>query len=513
MPVAAGGTLPVPQKIHASDGTPADSFGSDIAMYGDVAVVAARRADDDHGAAYVFRRDAAGAWVEEQKLVTSGAANEIGYFTSVDLSGDVVAVGRWPATFDPFSSAIGSAYVFRRNGLGFWQQETKLSISTGFGSSVAVVGDWLFVGDVTDDQKATDAGAVRVFRFDAAAKSWTLQQTVFASNTASQGHFGFRLSADGDAFVASANEWVGGVWTKTAHVFRRGVSDLWIHEATLAIAGLAPTVNFGSSLSIKGEHVVVGAPELSPSGNSAAYIFERSPLGAWSLAATLATPATDNSHAFGADVALSGNRVLVGAGMERAFFFDRDSGGSWVHTGTATAPDQSDNNFGEVVALDGGFAAIGAPADADFGLEAGAAYLYDFSPPTFVQHGIGCPGSGGVVPQLVMTGAPTSGGQVQLSVSNGVGSGSTVLAVGLGAGSVSMGYGCMLNIGPVPLIMLGPLLLFPLGAQGPGAGSISFGATLPPSLPPVAIGVQAFVVDAGIAHGFSNTNGVVFTIQ
>jgi hypothetical protein len=514
---ASGGTVPPPQKIHASDGTPGDVFAADVAIRGDVSVIAAGLADGGHGAAYVFRRNAAGVWNQEQKLITSGAAIELGGSVQVATDGNVIVIGRPLSTWISSIGWLGSVYVFRRNALGYWQEEAKFTEVMHFGGAVAIDGDWLFVGNPDDDEKATDAGAVRVFRFDPIAKSWSLHQKVFAAPWTRSALFGWSLDAAGDAFVASADDWIGGTWTKTLRVFRRGANDVWAWEATLTPSDpKSQWSQFGTSIDIDDDRIVAGAPDTfstPPANSSAVYVFERASSGAWRQTAKLLPPVGEAGFEFGLAVALRGDRALIGSPMEHAFVFDLQGNGTWTHFGTATAPDQSDNNFGEVVALADGIAAIGAAVDADLGLNAGAAYLYDFNPPIFVGGGSGCPGSGGVIPHLFMTGAPISGGQLQVSITNGVGSGSALLAVGLGPGFVSMGYGCTLNIAPVPLVMLGPLPLFPLGAQGAGAGSISFGATLPPSLPPVTIGVQAFVVDSGVAHGFANTNGVVFTIQ
>lgn len=135
-------------------------------------------------------------------------------------------------------------------------------------------------------------------------------------------------------------------------------------------------------------------------------------------------------------------------------------------------------------------------------------------PPSFVPYGSGCAGTGGVVPVLAMSGAATPGGSVQLDILNGVGSGSAYVVLGLHQAALPMGFGCTLNVAPLLPAIIGPVPLFPLGAQGPGAGSISVPATLPDSLtPPVTLTVQTFIVDPGAAGGFANTNGVEMLVD
>lgn len=496
-PVAAGGTLPVPQKIHASDGKPADLFGSDIAVSGDVAVIAAPT--NGNGVAYVFRRTAGGSWIQEQKLVASELASGSGMV--VDVDGDVIVVGK-PASVGGFWSSV---FVFRRNVLGYWQEEAKLTGSPNFGAAVAIAGNRIFISGPAEGPSV----AVYVY-YSPGPGTWVFQQKLYASPP--PGSFpsalGGSIAADGDVLAARAGTLAG----MTVRAFRALVP-----EADLAPNEPAPVPQFGTRIAADGDRILVGAPDplsIPPANQSAAYLFERAPNGVWTQVAKLTPPSGQPGYLFGIDVALDGDRAVIGSSDERAFFFERHSNGTWTLSGIGTQfLGETSAQFGEVVAFDAGVAAIGANTDADLGASAGAAYFFDFNHPPFTSHGQGCAGTGGAVPALQITGDPSAGGLVQLSITNGVGSGTTLLAVGLGAGSVWMGFGCTLNIAPVPLVMLGPLPLFPLGAQGPGAGSISLGAALPPALPPVAIGVQAFVVDAGVAHGFSNTNGVVFTIQ
>lgn len=510
---AAGGTIPVPEKLHASDGTPADAFGSDVAIRGDVAVVAARHADSDAGAAYVFRRSPAGAWVQEQKLITSGATNELSFGMVVATDGSVIAIGRPSWTWDPLSGLQGTAYVFRRNALGYWQEEAKLAGSRQFGFSVAVEGNTLFVGDPANAHDGLNAGAVNVFRFEASLAKWSAHQVLLPGAGSDGAGFGRVISLDGAAFAVDALAASG---PDTVRVYRRGVNDLWAQEFVIDSPAV-PAVGFGANaLSLAGDRLAVSAvgPFLNPFDDSV-FIFERNAQGSWIQQAQIVpTPTPSLGGFFGLSLALSDDRLSVFSPIGGVYVFEVQPNGQWNQAFALTAPQGSSGfSFGESHGMDKDVLIVGDSSDGDLGLSAGAAFAYDFDPFPFAPVGFGCPGTGGVVPQLAMSGAPTSGGHLQVDIANGVGSGTTLLAVGLGAGSVSMGYGCMLNVAPVPLVMLGPLPLFPLGAQGPGAGSISFGATLPLALPQVAIGVQAFVVDAGIAHGFSNTNGVVFTIQ
>jgi hypothetical protein len=63
-------------KLTASDAAESDLFGRALSVNGDTAVVGAAHNDDagsNSGSAYVFTRDAEGAWSEQTKLTASDA--------------------------------------------------------------------------------------------------------------------------------------------------------------------------------------------------------------------------------------------------------------------------------------------------------------------------------------------------------------------------------------------------------------------------------------------------------
>ena len=86
-------------------------------------------------------------------------------------------------------------------------------------------------------------------------------------------------------------------------------------------------------------------------------------------------------------MAISGSTAIVGAWQEypggvadagAAYIFVRSSDGNWSETQKLIASDRQTNDvFGESVAISGNTAIIGAPhEDQDGGLNAGAAYIF-----------------------------------------------------------------------------------------------------------------------------------------
>lgn len=131
---------------------------------------------------------------------------------------------------------------------------------------------------------------------------------------------------------------------------------------------------------------------------------------------------------------------------------------------------------------------------------------------TVASYGTGCPGSGGFVPQIGMTGCFAASDTTVLSISNGLGGSQAFVMYGFGQAAVPLGAGCLLRIAVLAPSPVGPLPLFGAGA---GGGAIALPILLPPSLVTawgISLNLQAFVVDPGAPLGFVATNGVQATI-
>ena len=135
----SSGTWILAQKIVASDRDIGDSFGSSVAMQGNTAVVGAYQEDDDmfgfhyllnSGSAYVFERDGGGTWNQTQKLVASDREAADWFGGSITMDGDYLVIGASGDDGDisggSATTNTGSAYVFKRNSSGDWNEIQKL---------------------------------------------------------------------------------------------------------------------------------------------------------------------------------------------------------------------------------------------------------------------------------------------------------------------------------------------------------------------------------------------------
>jgi len=316
----SGTTWSQQAQLTAADGAAGDFFGASVAISGETAAVGALSddvgANTDQGSAYVFTRSGT-TWSQQAKLTASdGAANDC-FGDEVALSGDTAAVG---AANDDVGANTdqGSAYVFARSGTA-WGQQAKLTAADGaagddFGWSVAISGDTVVAGAPYDDVGAhADQGSAYVFT--RSGTTWSQQAKLTVAGAAGDG-LGNAVAVSGDSAVVGADfDKVGANEIQgSAYVFVRSGAT-WSQQAQLLAAGGAAGDFFGNAVALSGDTVVVGALGDNVGGHvvqGSAYVFARSGT-TWSQRQKLT--AADGAHGdnFGDSVALSGDTVMVGA--------------------------------------------------------------------------------------------------------------------------------------------------------------------------------------------------------
>jgi hypothetical protein len=381
---AATGWLEEEQKLLASDGNAVDCFGMRVSISGDYAIVGAIGDDDkgaDSGSAYIFKRDGTG-WVQQQKLTASDGNAGDRFGQSVFISGDYAIVG---AYFDDDKGTdSGSAYIFFRSGTS-WSQQAKLTASDGaagdlFGNSVSISGDYAIVGANQDDVNGmVDSGSAYVFL--RSGTSWSQQAKLTASDGAAVDLFGRSVSISGDyAIVGADYDDDNGSASGSAYVFLRSGTS-WSQQAKLTASDGAAGDRFGWSVSVSGDYAIVGAYGDNSSKGSA-YIFKWDG-STWSEEAKLTASDGAGSDYFGYSVSISGDYAIVGADYDddkgsdsgSAYVFLR-SGTSWSEQAKLLASDGAASDyFGISVSISGDYAVVGAYQDDDKGSDSGSAYI------------------------------------------------------------------------------------------------------------------------------------------
>lgn len=284
------------QKLSAFDSDVGNFFGGSVSTDGFLILVGA--AQDitvpeepyGRGAAYVWRWTG-NEWWFEQKLRANDGVVDDQFGWSVSINGDVALVGARVADIGGVLDA-GAAYAFRWTGT-IWQQE-KLSAFTGadrgenFGSSVSITPFFAIIGASHFGLSGTAyTGAAYVFR--RLGQDWLADTKLLPSSGAlGVRGFGYTVSIDGGvAVVGRARDYFSfdtttppsPISTGSAYVYRWNGSG-WPEERILVASDGVDEDNFGNSVSISGDRVIVGATrhEHSPSTRGAAYIYGPEPV-------------------------------------------------------------------------------------------------------------------------------------------------------------------------------------------------------------------------------------------
>ena len=248
-------------RLTPDDARAGALFGGAVAIDQDTAVIGAYmdgEAGYAAGAAYVFQRSGDG-WTQQAKLIASDAAPKDVFGVSASIDGDTAVVGSFLDDDNGLNS--GSAYVFKRVGSA-WNQQGKLVASDGarrdiFGITVSISGDVVAVGSPWADAPGNDSGAVYVFRWD--GNQWNPEAKLTPSDGAAQDQFGYSVSISGDnivvgAFFADGQETDSGA----AYVFQWDGTN-WSQKAKLTADDGVQGDFFGFSISLSGETAVIGA--------------------------------------------------------------------------------------------------------------------------------------------------------------------------------------------------------------------------------------------------------------
>ena len=392
-----------PNKLIDDNVLQDDNFGYSVAVDGDTAVIgvyqdhlpgAGGDSFENAGSAYVFVRQAnSGGWRQVAHLTASDPADHDEFGNSVDVDGDTIVVGAHLADHDPGDGTnaadAGAAYVFVKPGTG-WADGNETAMLTAssrvardeFGISVAVDGDTILVGAHQDDHNGTDAGAAYLFTrpYTGWADSNETTKLIPADGAAGD-EFGISVAVDGDTAVIGANKDdidIDGDDTDetdvgSAYVFTK-VSGVWSQRAKLTASDGAEDDEFGNSVAVDDDTIVVGARQ-DITRNGAAYVFVKPDSGWANGTETAKLTASDGaaSDEFGISVAVDGDTIVVGANKDddngddsgSAYVFVKpDTGwGDGTETAKFTAPDgAAGDRYGHSVGASGDKVLVGAPS-------------------------------------------------------------------------------------------------------------------------------------------------------
>ena len=322
---------------------------------------------------------------ENQKLIASDGV-------ACDVFGRSVAI-------DGNNAVIGSkekAYVYSYDGTN-WTEQQILTASDGvsddrFGYSVAISGNYIVVGADSDCDNGAGSGSTYIFYFD--GTSWIELQKLTASDGTAYDMFGSSVSIYGNYIVVGAHsDDINGNTSGSAYIYHYN-DTTWVEQQKLMPMDGYAHDHFGMSVSMSGDFAAIAAFGDNTLTGSV-YMFYNTGTS-WIEQQRVFASDGDTVDEFGWSVSLCGSNLLVGADLDdgdndslsasgSAYIFSFN-GIDWIEQQKLTASDaDSGGAFGTSVSISGNYAVVGA-FRAGNAFESGAAYIYYFDGTNWIEH-------------------------------------------------------------------------------------------------------------------------------
>ena len=374
-----------------------DFFGQAVAISGTRVLVGSYNDDTgatNAGSVDVFELTSGTPTVPAFTMNNPSPATNDWFGYSVAISGSRLIVG---AHLDDLGATdTGSAYVYDLNsGTPIVPTATlnnpSPATSDWFGWSVAISGTRVVVGARNDDALASNAGSAYVYDLLSGTPALPVV-TLNNPEPATGDNFGSSVAISGTQVATGAPfDDTGATNAGSAYIYDVSIISPAVPLVSLNNPGLLPGDNFGNSVAVSGNLMVVGASYLDMTGAAevgAAYIYDLSSGTPTVPVFTLNNPSPAVSDRFGSSVAISGTRVVVGAYLDdtgasnagSAYVYDLSSGTPTEPMATLNNPGPAaSDHFGYSVAISGTKVVVGAYFDDTDAINAGSAYVYDVS--------------------------------------------------------------------------------------------------------------------------------------
>jgi choice-of-anchor B domain-containing protein len=333
-------------------------------------------------------------------LVAPVSAQSGSFGNAVLVDGDALIVGEPNNSFRP-----GTVYLYQKDG-GAWVESSRLTLpdaerSDGFGAVLASNGSTLFV--------ASREG--RIDAFDRAGDGWAHAATLDTEGLETldpRCNYNGYCGVDFGIAMAAAGDWLlvgqSGVQTEQSrlalqvrsgdgsqgppagmvYAYRRGPDGRWSEAQRFRAPASASGDAFGAAIAMSADRALIGAP-FAAGGDGAAEaagrVFEyRLQDGMWQAAGELPVE-VEAEAAFGSAITMADDRVIVGApraglGVGAAYLYQvAENGSGWSGPTRVDAPEPMEADvFGNAVAIAGEDLWIGAPVDR--GIETGMTFVF-----------------------------------------------------------------------------------------------------------------------------------------
>ena len=366
------------------------AFGEVVAISGLRVVVGDQGDDtgaENAGSVFVFNLASATPAVPVAVLNNPALVNS-GFGSAVAVAGQRVMVGA-PRSRLGMTSGVGTAYLYDLAGatptapVGTFTNPTPVS-DTDFGTAVALSGTVAAIGAPGSPTGATDAGLVYVYDV-AGGTPFAVAHTLNNPTPADYDRFGDALAVSGNRVVVGCwnDDHSGGTRAGSGYVYDIASGTPAVPIATLADPAPAGGDDFGFSVAIFGTRVVAGTPgdSAAVAATGSGFVFDLTSGTPEVPVLTLREAGPGSGQKFGTATAVSGTRVVIGSpyddtgGTDAGLVTVHDLSGATpgIPSFTLTNPNPAVQNFGKAVAVSGNRVVVGAPGGSE------AVYVYDLA--------------------------------------------------------------------------------------------------------------------------------------
>jgi choice-of-anchor B domain-containing protein len=232
-----------------------------------------------------------------------------------------------------------------------------------FGATAAVSGGDVLFGQTTYDR---EPGSIFIYR--RSGESWSEAAKLSASDGSPGDMFGSTLSVDGDRMLVGA--YLADSGRGAAYIFERGSQGAWREAARLLPAGASRSDTLGTWVALRGDVALVTYGSTPDSGSTRqVLVFRRDPAGNWRAVGPLEVAGVNPGERFARGIALGDRVAAVSAsGRDSAtgvVWVFPARGDGWGEPVVLTGPEKQ-SGFGAALAFQGSRLLVGAP-----GLEGG----------------------------------------------------------------------------------------------------------------------------------------------
>ena len=278
--------------------------------------------DNSGGEVFLYKK-VSGYWVPDTVLSTN---DELIYEFGGDvfLDSNRIAIKAKSGTHGNFETVV---YVFALDG-GNWLEETVIpnpTGSTGFGYSIAMDDDTIYIGDGNfyHDYYGEYTGIVYEYRNE--GDSWNMINAIEPSSPVGESQFGTHVYKTGNLlFVGASGQNVSNDYPGYVYVFEKSGDD-WVLLQLLSPNDGAHLDIFGASLTATNNLLAVGAPANDDAGNGSGSVYIFSNLdGVWQEINKIIPTDANYGDFFGDNVSMTQDFVFVSAplknGLEGAVY-------------------------------------------------------------------------------------------------------------------------------------------------------------------------------------------------